>query len=331
MIAKSSLLWTLLLSLLALAACGSGESAPAAAPVHAEPVADETELLRLTLTPEALQRLGIETVRVSDGSATQTLEVAGEVVVPPTSRNGVPIDSASNLQQIASQQAAADAEIERATAQARLARIALQRAEDLVEAEAGSIRARDEAAAALATAEVVLKAARQQRRLLGQRVGSLGSQGTLWVRASVFATDLAEISRGRPAQISPLGSEGPVLLARPVEGPPSGDSAAGSTDLYYAFANRGGVLQIGQRVAVDLPVAGQSDGLAVPSTAILRDIYGGEWVYVRTSPTSFLRHRVAVGSEQNGRAILARGLAAGDYVVTAGSAELFGTEFGAAH
>ena len=159
----------------------------------------------------------------------------------------------------------------------------------------------------------------------------MNSQGTLWVRASVFATDLVEISRGRPAQIRPLGSEGPFLIARPVEGPPSANGAAGSTDLYFAFANRGGVLRIGQRVAVNLPVGGQTTGLAVPSAAILRDIYGGEWVYVRTSPTTFLRHRVAVSAEQDGQAILSRGLAAGTQVVTAGSAELFGTEFGAAH
>lgn len=331
MTAKSFSLWALSLSPLVLTACSSENSAAVGPPAHAEPAADETELLKLTLTPEAIQRLGVETVRIDEGRVTQILEVAGEVVVPPTSRNGVPIDSASDLQQIASQQAAANAEIERASAQARFARIALRRAEALVEAEAGSIRARDEATAAFATAELTLEAARQQRRLLGQQVGSLNSQGTLWVRASVFATDLVEISRGRPAQIRPLGSEGPFLIARPVEGPPSANGAAGSTDLYFAFANRGGVLRIGQRVAVNLPVGGQTTGLAVPSAAILRDIYGGEWVYVRTSPTTFLRHRVAVSAEQDGQAILSRGLAAGTQVVTAGSAELFGTEFGAAH
>ena len=328
---RPQLTLALLPSFFLATACGSESATPSDPPVHAEPVAAETELLRLTLTSEAIQRLGIETVTVGEASADPVLELAGEVVVPPTSGNGVPIDSSSNLQQIASQQAAADADIARATAQAELTHTALQRAEELVRAEAGSIRARDEAAAALITAQATLEAARQQRRLLGQSIGSLGSQGTLWVRASIFATDLAEIRRGQPARIRPLGGESPTLSARPVNGPPSADSAAGSTAIYYAFVNRGSMFRIGQRVAVDLPAQGQSSGLAVPSAAILRDIYGGEWVYVRTSPTSFVRERVAVGAEQNGQAILARGLEPGIEVVTAGAAELFGTEFGAAH
>jgi hypothetical protein len=69
----------------------------------------------------------------------------------------------------------------------------------------------------------------------------------------------------------------------------------------------------------------------VPSAAILRDIHGGEWVYQRTAPDTFVRQRVEVASEGGGRALLARGLSAGAQIVTDGAAELFGTEFGAAH
>src|SRR5204863_337608 len=159
---------------------------PAAPPAHAETIARETELLKLTLTPEAQRRLGIVLHRVKDGSASTMREVAGEIVVPPTSTGGVPINSATSLQQIGTQQAAADAELARATAQARLARIALVRADSLVREEAGSVRARDEAAAALAAAEAALDGARQQRRLLGPAIAALGSQSFLWVRAAVF-------------------------------------------------------------------------------------------------------------------------------------------------
>ncbi|WP_395397962.1 efflux RND transporter periplasmic adaptor subunit [Novosphingobium sp. BL-8A] len=317
-----------------LAACSQpspqSPTPSAQGPAHAEPVAHESELLKLTLTPQAQQRLGIATVRAGGGSAQAVRQVAGEIVVPPTSANGVPTGSLANFQQIGAQQAAADGEVARTQAQARLARIALTRAENLVREEAGSIRARDEAAAALAAAQAAADAARQQRGLLGPAVGALGNQGTLWVRASVFAGDLAGLARGSAVTVAPLGG-GAARGARPVQAPPSANGAAGTVDLYYAIDNRDRALRVGQRVSVDLPLAGRTEGLSIPSSAIVRDIDGGEWVYRKLSKDTFLRQRIEVASESAGQALLARGLEAGAEVVTVGAAELFGTEFGAAH
>lgn len=316
---------------LLLAACGSKPSESTAPPAHAETIAHETELLKLTLTPEAQRRLGIALAQVGGGSASASREVAGEIVVPPTSANGVPVNSTTNLQQIGSQQAAADAELARAAAQARLARIALNRAESLVREEAGSVRGRDEAAAALAAAQAALGAARQQRQLLGPAVASLGAQPVLWVRAAVFGSDMGNIRRDGAATVRTLGEGGAPRSARPVQAPPSANTNAGTVDLYYAIDNRDRAFRVGQRVAVNLPLAGQTEGLSVPSAAILRDIYGGEWVYQKTAANTFVRQRVEVASETDGRALLARGLSSGAQIVTDGAAELFGTEFGAAH
>jgi multidrug efflux system membrane fusion protein len=321
----------LLITPILLAGCSGETSKPAAPPSHAETIAHETELLKLTLTPQAQQRLGLGLARVGDGSASAQRQVAGEIVVPPTSPNGVPVNSATNLQQIGSQQAAADGELARASAQARLAQIALNRAEGLVREEAGSIRARDEAAAALAAAQAALGAARQQRQLLGPSVASLGSQSTLWVRASVFGSDVNNVRRDGSATIRPLGTSGAPRLARPVQAPPSANTNAGTVDLYFSVDNRDRAFRVGQRVSVDLPLAGQTQGFSIPSAAVLRDIYGGEWVYQKTAANTFVRQRIEVASESNGRALLARGLAPGVEVVTTGAAELFGTEFGAAH
>lgn len=324
-------IFTAAMLLLALSSCGSSPSKPATPPSHAELIAHETELLRLKLTPEAQRRLGIATVRVGGGSAATMRQAAGEIVVPPSAAGGVPIGSVANLQQIGTQQAAADGELARAAAQTRLARIALTRAEALMREEAGSVRARDEAAAALGAANAALGAARAQRNLLGPAVASLGSQATLWVRVSVFGSDVGAVQRGARAQVRPLGGNGAPVSASPVQAPPSANAVAGTVDLFYALSNRDRAFRVGQRVAVDLPLAGTSTGLSVPGTAILRDIYGGEWVYQRTAPDTFVRQRIEVASERDGRALLARGLKAGAEVVTTGAAELFGTEFGAAH
>ena len=59
----------LLILPLAVSACGQTASKPSTPPAHAELIANEAELLKLTLTPKAQQRLGIETTTVGGGSA----------------------------------------------------------------------------------------------------------------------------------------------------------------------------------------------------------------------------------------------------------------------
>jgi multidrug efflux system membrane fusion protein len=317
-------------SILGLVACEKTPKSPAPPPSHSEAVAHETELLRIGLTRQAQQRLGIATVKVGSGTTAATRATSGEIVVP-AGIGGVPTNSLSNLQQLGTQQVAAHGEVQRARAQARLARIALTRAEALVREEAGSVRGRDEAAAALAAAEAAADAAVAQRRLLGPGIRSLDNQATLWVRVPVFGTDVEQVVRGQAALVSPLGAT-TQRSARPVQAPPSANAVAGTVDLYYAIDNRDRAYRVGQRVGVTLPIEGGSQaGLSVPASAIVRDIYGGEWVYAKTAPDTFVRQRIEIASTSGDRAILSRGLANGAEVVSVGAAELFGTEFGVAH
>ncbi|WP_235037631.1 MULTISPECIES: efflux RND transporter periplasmic adaptor subunit [unclassified Novosphingobium] len=287
--------------------------------------------MKLTLTPAAQSRLGVVTARVAGGTAGTIRQASGEIVVPPSGAGGVPTGSLANLQQMGAQQAAADGEVARASAQARLTRIALGRSEALVREEAGSVRARDEAAAAAAAADAALGVARRQRQLLGPSIAAMNGQATVWVRVSVFGSDLDAVQRGGAVTVRPLGQGGASREARPVQAPPSANAASGTVDLYYSLPNRDRAYRVGQRVAVDLPMSGRTEGLVVPSSALVRDVYGGDWVYQKTAPNTYVRQRVAVASESGGKALLARGLAQGAEVVTVGAAELFGTEFGAAH
>lgn len=316
--------------LLFLVACGGGGSKPASPPAKTEAVAHESDLLRITLTPQAQERLGIVATRIGSGEAARMREASGEIVVP-NGAGGVPTGPASNLAQIGAAQATADGEVERTRAQVRLARIALDRATRLVAEEAGSVRARDEAAAALATATAQADAALAQRRLLGPGVASLGDQSTLWVRVPVSGTDVAAVMREGQAIVRALGTGGAPRNARPVQAPPSGNSLAATVDLYYRIDNHDRAFRIGQRVSVSLPLGGPQTGLSVPSSAIVRDIYGGEWVYEQTAPETYVRQRIEVAASESGRAILAHGLRPGAAIVTTGAMELFGTEFGVAH
>lgn len=317
--------------LLATAACSPDTPTPAAAKPAAA-VAHEAALLTLTLSAETQQRLALATATVRPGSLARVRHSSGEVLAAPLAASGVPIDAGRNLATLGAQQTAADGELARAKAATALARIAAGRSEALLGDGAGSARSRDEAAAALATAQAAEQAALAQRTLLGPAIGALNGRATIWLRVPIFATDAGRILRERNAEVRPLGDTGAApRLARPVAATPSASFVAGTVDAYYAVDNRDQAYQLGQRVAVQLPLTGLANGLLLPASAIVRDIDGGEWVYRVVAAGQYRRTRVEIAHRDAGQALLSRGLADGDVVVSRGAAELFGSEFGAGH
>ena len=318
----------MLLVALGLSACGQVAPDKPSPPAKVEAIGHETELMRLVLAPAAVQRLGLVTEAVRETSGAASVRTVPGEIVAAARAGGLPVAAGADLAALASQQAQRDADTARSMADLRLAAANLSRASALVDAEAGSIRARDEATQQVAAARAALAGARQQRQALGAAVADLAERGAIWVRAQVPAADMARINRSAAATIRPVGSRAGVA-ARPVNGPATATPGAASVDLYYAPVARGG-LRLGERVLVDLAEAGPATqtALDVPAAAILIDINGGEWVYVETAPRTFERRRVDVARIAGGRALLTRGLDTRARVVTAGAAELFGTEFG---
>ncbi len=311
-----------------LSACGAAPADKPQPPAKVDAIGHETELMRLTLAADAVRRLDLETYVVGGAQANAFARtVPGEIVAAPRG-GGLPVAAGTDLAALAGQQARADADAMRARADLKLAEANLRRASGLVDTEAGSIRARDEATQQVAAAKAALAGATGQRRALGPAVAGMAVGGAIWVRAQVPAADLARIDGGAFVSVRPVGGTGGIM-ARPVRGPATATPGAASVDVYYAPAMRAG-LRVGERVLVDLPEQTDSGAavIDVPASAILTDINGGEWVYVETAPRQFERRRVEVARIVGGRAMLARGLASGVRVVTAGAAELFGTEFG---
>jgi membrane fusion protein, heavy metal efflux system len=170
--------------------------------------------------------------------------------------------------------------------------------------------------------------------------GQIVSAGTLlfevadlsrvWIRVPVYSGDIGAIDPKAAVQVRDVGRVDGDREAVRVAGPPTADPAAVTTDLYYEAANNDRLLHPGQRVTVVLPLRGADRaGVTVPASALLYDIQGGTWVYVSEAPLSYRRQRVELVEVAGGSAILSRGVARGTKVVTAGAAELFGTEFGA--
>ena len=358
-------------------------------PAKVESPVKEGDLTKITLTPEAEARLGIQTATVEYTAVTRTREYAGEAVLPPDSLITVSAPVAGTILPASGATPAAGmvvkkgqiifrllpiltperdartlAEKELADAQTRLetAKQKLARAEQLLRDKAGSVRQVEEAREQFLLAETALKAAREKlERVLrnpldadtavaiiapddamiqkvhvgaGQKVAGstalveLAGLGSIWIRVPVYVGDLGSIDQRQPARIHNLGNSpgSPVILARPTPAPPSANPNAATVDLYFQPASAAS-LRPGQKVGVTLTLLGTEESLVVPNSAIVRDIYGGQWVYEKTAPQQYVRRRVEVRYVTGSQAVLARGPAPGVQVVVTGAAELFSTEF----
>ncbi|MGE0133184.1 MAG: efflux RND transporter periplasmic adaptor subunit [Blastocatellales bacterium] len=153
---------------------------------------------------------------------------------------------------------------------------------------------------------------------------------SVWIRVPVYVGDLRLIDRRQTARVHALneGPDAPSRPARPINAPPTANPLNDTADLYFELANSDGSLRPGQKMGVTLRERASEESLVVPWSAVLHDINGGAWVYENIAPQQYARRRVEVRRVVNSLAVLARGPAVGAKVVTAGAAEIFGTEFG---
>ncbi|MFO1438878.1 MAG: hypothetical protein U1F81_11240 [Verrucomicrobiaceae bacterium] len=303
-----------------LHAADSGGSAPAT-------ITKEGDLVILTLKPEAEQSLRLKTVAVEKRIVPATRLFSGEVVTP-LAAEGKPVapvlgGTLDEVLRLADLQAAADGRILQAQVQIDAAKIAVERAQKMLSAEAGSVRGVDEAKTALSLAEAAMTTAKAQRDLLG---GTLGQNARKWVRVAIYSGEATLLHAGESASIRTLGSSKPHS-AKPVTGPPTANAATNTVDWYYELP-ADTALRAGERVAVEIPtLESKVEALVIPFNAVLHDIHGGQWVYAKTAEHVYTRKRIQVTRLAGSDAILSTGPAVGTQIVTDGSAELFGTEF----
>lgn len=66
----------------------------------------------------------------------------------------------------------------------------------------------------------------------------------------------------------------------------------------------------------------------IPYTAVLYDSTGDTWTYTSPRPLVYVRRNIRIDEIDGGVAVLSKGLRPGTRVVTVGSAELWGIEYG---
>ena len=269
---------------------------------------------------------------------------------------------------LAQSQIDAEGLLQQASVQVEAAQIALERAERLVREKAGTVRAVDEAKAQLQLAEKTLAAAKTRKQQVDSvkfdeeagtleaiaipspltgivratqvRPGEMVAAGAplfevmnddvLWVKVPVYVGDLEEIDSSVSARLTLLNgrhSEGDLIVKRATL-PPTAVPLAAAVDIYYELPNPDRKYQPGQKIAAHLTLKGDAKQMALPWSAVIHDIYGGQWVYEQTDELKFVRRRVDIGWIDGEWAAVTRGSHAGMKVVTAGAAEIAGTEFG---
>jgi RND family efflux transporter MFP subunit len=153
---------------------------------------------------------------------------------------------------------------------------------------------------------------------------------TLWVRVPVYVGLLDELEAVPVVQVRSLDQpETESVPANAITAPPTADPVSATADLYFDVANPEGRFRPGERVYVTLPLTDQEERLVIPRDAVLWDIQGTSWVYVHSGPEEYRRARILIDFTTDTEAVLSYGPDPGTEVVTAGAAELFGTEFGA--
>lgn len=242
------------------------------------------------------------------------------------------------------------------------------RAEKLLSSKAISEKAVEEIGAELARARAALKAAKARLNLLsgGDLDSAAGNLSTLvlespfdgvlqkifvapsqtvppgailfevskfdplWVRVPVYVGDLSKIDHEKGASVKPLGMDlrSKSFEAKPVQGPPLSDARSASADLFFEISNADNIFRIGQKVTVSLHQKVAEESLVVPESALLYDIHGGNWIYIKIAPHVYARRRVEISHIVDNIVVLSRGLKEGENVVIAGVAEIYGTEFG---
>jgi len=162
----------------------------------------------------------------------------------------------------------------------------------------------------------------------GKPIIDIASISPLWIKVPIYSGDISSLDLSKAANIQKLGNtKNKNTVEATLATSPVTIGGSSLTDVFYEIKNENNAFMPGEKVNIVLSKGTSEKSLAVPYNAILYDYNGGEWVYVRTAPQTFVRTRVQVDHVTNGMAIITKGLELGTEVVTLGAPELFGTEF----
>lgn len=354
----------------------------------------ETSLNDITLSDISEKRLGITTTKVDRREIAKTRVYSGEIIIPSdkalsiqapftgtvtaigkfnrpgsTVRKGQAIleltpmlapETKTNLEVTLTDM---KGQISNAETQVSITKIALDRAQKLLEEKAGSLRNVQEAKAAHDQANDTLSALKQRQQLIVRSLANQGAKTTIaapedgivtalnfqpgqvvsagailfvvsnqsktWIRTAVPVGDIDQALTLDIAVIQNFANQkAPRFTAQPISAPPSSVINTLTVDVYHELNNVASAFTPGQRVSVELKMKGQATFDVIPWSSVIFDIYGNTWVYEKTAQLTYNRKRVIVDHVVGADAAIQQGPAKGREIVDLGAQELFALETG---
>lgn len=199
---------------------------------------------------------------------------------------------------------------------------------------------RIEVATTLVTEAQVARTRKLGAKVVGapkSAASSTTADGAVWVRVSLNASDIQAMDPKQPARLLSIDSddsddkEEAGLDADLDERTDDEDDAGTDSDRPIYFKVKGGGAQLKEGQPALLEVKLQGAGVShrlIPYSALVYDVKGATWVYVRLAPNVFQRQKVTVDYIKGAQAHLLDGPAVGTPVVSQGVAEIYGAETG---
>lgn len=126
-----------------------------------------------------------------------------------------------------------------------------------------------------------------------------------------------------------LAACGAQAPASSTNSPPARVEHIAGTDLSRVILTAQAAKRLGiETVPVQIAQVHEKMRKVVPYAAVFYDLNGKTWVYTNPEPLSFVRASISVDYIDGDLAVLSEGPPSGTEVVTVGSPELYGTEFG---
>jgi membrane fusion protein, heavy metal efflux system len=140
---------------------------------------------------------------------------------------------------------------------------------------------------------------------------------TVWVMANIFESDLASVAVGDPAEVT-TGASPEVFSGKVDYIAALVDPSTRAISVRIVAGNPRRLLKKDLYVRVAIHAKGESSGLLLPASAVLRDDERLPFVYVQNADGSFVRRRVTLGSQMGERYEVREGLHAAERVVADG-------------
>jgi membrane fusion protein, heavy metal efflux system len=146
---------------------------------------------------------------------------------------------------------------------------------------------------------------------------TVADMSAMWVMASVFESDLAAVRVGDTATVTTNASSVP-FTGRVDNVAAFVDPSTKATAVRIVVPNRDRLLKKDMYVDVGIRALGESTGLLIPVSAVLRDEDNQPFVFIQDSAGSYRRRTVQLGSRIEERYSISGGLRPGERVISQG-------------